>query len=51
MPTKALFSIHGCLIENAIPVIQKIKAQIAKIATIVDKPKDGIATKQQPKIR
>lgn len=51
IPIKALFSIHGYLIEKAIPIIQKIKAQIAKIATIVDKPKLGIVNKQHQKIR
>lgn len=51
IPTKVLSSNHGFLIAKAIPVIQKTKAQIAKVTTVVDKPRLGMATKQQPRIR
>ena len=50
-PIKVLSSSHGFLIAKAVPIIQKTKAQIAKVSTRVDKPKLGIATKQQPRIK
>ena len=49
--TNALSSNAGFLIENAIHTIHKINDRIAKITTIVVKPKFGIVSKQHQKIR
>ena len=49
--TKALSSSSGFFKVKAIPVIQKIKAQMAKVITTVAKPKLGIVNKQHQKIR
>ena len=49
--TKALSSSSGFFKVKAIPVIQKIKAQTAKVITTVAKPKLGIVNKQHQKTR
>lgn len=49
--TKVLSSSSGFFKVKAIPVIQKIKAQMAKVITTVAKPKLGIVNKQHQKIR
>jgi hypothetical protein len=49
--TKVLSSSSGFFKVKAIPVIQKIKAQMAKVITTVAKPKLGIVNKQHQKTR
>ena len=49
--TNVLSSNSGFFKVKAIPVIQKIKAQTAKVITTVAKPKLGIVNKQHQKTR
>ena len=49
--TNVLSSSSGFFKVKAIPVIQKIKAQMAKVITTVAKPKLGIVNKQHQKTR
>lgn len=49
--TNVLSSNHKFLIVKAIPTIHKIKDRTAKRITMVDKPKLGIVSKQNQKIR